>query len=260
MYRNSLKLLGGAVALAMVATNASAVTTIDGNGTIFLNVNDLTTNSSFVFDTGINVASFTGASSIAPIDVTGANWSSFLASKTSASDIVEYSVVGGSSGTSPKETVVFTGTSATQAQPGASVDAAYGALGGLLGQINGGAGINGSTFVSASSPPGGGWATGGYEIVLNNNAVVSDAQSLGQSLGFYKLTTSNPKSTTIIGGYQAFAGSWNLSTAGILSYTVSQVPLPAPLLLLLSGLGLMGVISRRGKSAGEVHFDGAAAV
>lgn len=260
MSRHTLKLLGGAVALALAATNASAVTTIDGNGTIFLNVNDLTTNSSFVFDTGINVASFTGTSSVTGIDVTGTNWSSFLASKTNSNDIVEYSVVGGSSGTSPKETIVFTGTSTTQAQPGANVDAAYGALGGLLGQINNGAGINGSTFVPSSAPTAGGWATGGYEIVLNNNAVVSDAQSLGQSLGFYKLTTSNPKSTTIIGGYQEFLGRWTLSTSGILSYDVVATPLPAPLLLLLSGLGLMGVISRRGKSAGEAQFDGAAAV
>jgi hypothetical protein len=41
-----------------------------------------------------------------------------------------------------------------------------------------------------------------------------------------------------------------LSTAGVLTYgSGSAVPLPTPLLLLLSGLGLMGVVARRSKAA-----------
>jgi hypothetical protein len=37
------------------------------------------------------------------------------------------------------------------------------------------------------------------------------------------------------------------------------VPLPTPLLLLLSGLGLMGVVARRGKGASTDFVPGAAA-
>ena len=43
-----------------------------------------------------------------------------------------------------------------------------------------------------------------------------------------------------------FTGQWNLSAAGVLTYTVpSGTPLPAPLLLLLSGLGMTGLVARR---------------
>jgi hypothetical protein len=55
-----------------------------------------------------------------------------------------------------------------------------------------------------------------------------------------------------------YAGTWDLTNLSTLSYNV--VPLPMPLTLLLSGLALMGIIARRGKSqSSDISFSGAAA-
>ena len=74
----------------------------------------------------------------------------------------------------------------------------------------------------------------------------ADDASIGTALAFYQ----DAASRSVIANGVAFAGTWDLTSAGALTYGgVSAVPLPTPLLLLLSGLGLMGVVARRGKTA-----------
>lgn len=70
------------------------------------------------------------------------------------------------------------------------------------------------------------------------------AANIGTSLNFYE-TLNGPRggmpTTTLL------AGQWLLNSVGQLTYNTSPVPLPAAMWLLLSGLGGLGVISRRKK-------------
>jgi hypothetical protein len=105
-----------------------------------------------------------------------------------------------------------------------------------------------------------GWATSNSETALNGNLKTNDSTAVGTSIAFFKEVTNAPSSQLTKGVVTDLGGVWNFTQSGALSYTTSAVPLPTPLVLLLSGLGLMGVIARRGKSAsGEPTFNGAAA-
>ena len=82
-------------------------------------------------------------------------------------------------------------------------------------------------------------------VASANNTYADDA-AIGTALAFYQ----DAASRSVIANGVAFAGTWDLTSAGTLTYGgVSAVPLPTPLLLLLSGLGLMGVVARRSKTA-----------
>jgi hypothetical protein len=119
--------------------------------------------------------------------------------------------------------------------------------------------VNGSTgsstqslFVTTSGPNANPDAYFGTAFQLapgwpNTLADVGTAQT------FYRLTggTSNLAKAAV-----TTYGTWNL-VGDTLSYT--PVPLPMPVTLLLSGLALMGIIARRGKSGTDVSFSGAAA-
>jgi hypothetical protein len=91
------------------------------------------------------------------------------------------------------------------------------------------------------------WNQGGNEgvvsknIFANPNTPYSDQAALNTSLAFYNVVGST---------VTTFASTWTFSTAtDSLTYgTASAVPLPAPVLLLASALGLMGVVSRRNKA------------
>lgn len=263
----SLRILAGAVSLAL-AGGALANTSGDVNGTIFLTVNDLYTNpttgvsdnTSYVFDTGLSTASFTGTSSYSHNLSGDAAFQSFLSSISPGQQgQVSYSVIGSGGDdatTIPKDVVTYTSSQLPSAtNKGSAVHAAYNDVAQFIAGVSNPS--NGSTFIPASNAAAG-WSTGGFETKLNGQLVANDGAGFNTPLAFYVSASNNPKSTSIAAIQSQFAGLWNLTAAGLLTYSTLPTPLPAPLLLLLSGLGLTAIISRRRGSSVE-RMDGALA-
>jgi len=262
--KSKLKMLLGAAAALGAAGHALAQTNAGSGGTIWLTVNDVTTGSSYLFDTGLAVSSFTGTGSgvVYTQTLSGANWTSFLATldggSLSTTDIMHYGVVSGAAASSSAPVLLdFTGIHTQNAVSDAKADTMWTQVNNFLGTVNNPSG--GSSFFADSSPNTSGWYKGGYETNFNNAAGNTEWSGIGTGMAFYQVS-NNLSGTTALGTASTFAGTWDLSTAGVLTYTVtsSTVPLPAPLLLLLSGLGLTGLVGRRGKpGSDETQANGA---
>jgi hypothetical protein len=259
----TLKLLGGAVALALAGT-ASAVTSAAGGttGTVFLNVVDVTNNTSFFFDTGKTQATFDPNANFSANLGGDANYQAFVAGQANG-DLLDFSVISGTT-SGLNRNVWFTGLAQPVPVVGSQIaqaEAAVEAITSAVNQVTPNASTV-SAYVNLGSTAAAGWATSGDETALNGKLKVADASALGTAIDFFSEITNASNSTLTKGTVSKFAGQWNFTQAGLLTYSVgtSPIPLPAPVLLLLSGLGLMGVIGRRGKSAsGDSMFNGAAA-
>ena len=263
-------LLVGALAVAAsgsVFANTSIAPGSTGDGSLFLNVVDSTAGTSYTLDlSALNssdkVNEFNGANPQSFTLTTDANWTAFTAS-IGATDNVTYNVVGGdtqqgsnrftfTSGAAKGTTAGQVGSSTNQMLKNNNVDP-------FINAVN--ASTNTSTtsiFVqstgASANPPA--YAGTAYQQA---SGIPASFSAVGTAMAFYSLGlngTVNLNKATVT----TYAGTWDLTNLSTLTYSVSAVPLPMPLTLLLSGLALMGVIARRGKSQpADVSLSGFAA-
>jgi hypothetical protein len=246
---NGKKILAGVVAMTLAGV-AVANTSLDATATgdLFLNIVDTTNNTSFLYDTGISQASFSGGGTYNFSLATDANLKSFL----NGSDTFDYSVISATK-TAGASTVDFTGgdnaTFPTPLTPSAFLlNQTQGAVSLFLTFANT---VASTTKNSAVIPTGTAneafWGAaldeGSLSAKLFNASQppYADNAALGTPLSFFQAVGST---------LTTFTGTWNFSAASdLLSYAQGTtggspppppVPLPSTLLLLLSGVGLVG--------------------
>jgi hypothetical protein len=258
----SLKLKALAAAAALFATgSAFANTNLDtaNLGSIWVNVDDTSNSTSFAYDTGLNQSTVTGSTTSFSVDTSLAsdpNWQSFL-SNTKSGDNITYNVVSLSGLGAGGATIYTTGAAKPSSVQNANISTPANAAETVAGFINSTASTtSNSAYITAGNSlanwstnlDGGSWG--------GNLGGVQENASLGTSLNFYEILGTTAVKATV----STFAYTWDLTSAGLLTYnpTTSTVPVPAPFGLLVAGLALMGVIARRGKSTGG-DFGGAAA-
>jgi len=272
----TLKLLVGAVALTAAGSVFANTSLKDGNatggGSLFLNVVDTTNSTSFVFDTGLTLSSFTGNSPLTYNLSTDANWNSFLTG--AGSDALQYNVVGVTTNAAGGQyNVAFTSNAATGTSVGKVGSTSNGTLQSVANLNPFIAAINASTSSTSNSLYvqdtganandaayfGNNYSIGGGFTTTTTTSGIKDIYAAGTATKFYELSPNgdinNISAKALV---TAFAGTWNL-VGSTLSYTVSSVPLPDSLGLLLGGVALMGLIARRGKSNDAAGLPGAAA-
>jgi hypothetical protein len=257
-------LLVGAVATAAsgsVFANTNIIPGSTGDGSLFLNVVDQTSQTSYTLDLSAFSASnkvneFNGSAGQSFTLTGDANWSSFTNSIVSG-DTVVFNVVGADTSKTAQAQISFTsagtvGANTTNTQiRNQSWDA-------FLNAVNSTQQASTTSIFASASGNAAAYAGTG---VQSAGGVPNTYATVGTAMNFYNLTATSVTGNNLTKpAPSVYAGTWNLTDLSTLTYSVSSVPLPMPLTLLLSGLALMGVIARRGKSqSGDVSLSGLAA-
>lgn len=244
-----LKALTVAAVAAMSLSGAANAIPLNN---MFLVAYDTALNNSFVADLGFAASTFTNTTLATPITFTGnSNWDSFIANSTAANRV--YQVLGYDGANN-----MYT-TSSDMTTPGATskFNLASGSF------ISGGNFFNflnnntGATNYVASTAAFGKASEIGSD--WNTSYSFTTTAALGANDNFYKITKpagAKPSTNLVLTTYtgDTTANSyWNLSTAGVLSFTapsaVAAVPEADTSAMMLAGLGLMGFVARRRKNS-----------
>jgi hypothetical protein len=238
-------LAGAAAAIAMSGA-AMANTNLDGTttGDLFLNIVNTSNNTSFLFDTGISEASFNGGAYYSFNLASDPNYTAFAG----ASGTLDYSVLSSTNtgATNPtRDTVFLTSTITPPAGDvtHAAQSAAQTTISAFLGLANTATSSTSNSALLSTSLYWGSSLTEGEvssQLLGVGLAPYADSTAPGTALAFYGENA---------GTLTTFASDWNLNGAVLTYGTATAVPLPTPLLLLLSGLGFMGTVARRKKTA-----------
>lgn len=253
---SKLTALAGAVALALGGTAMAntSLTASSPTGDVWINVVDATNNTSFLYDTGVSLASFNPNSTYTYNFTTDANYQAFVAGQTAGGgDVIDYSVLAGTKTTATPNvgTMLFTSVSGPGPVVGTSMSNAITNSNSFLSQANA---VFSSTTNSVLLGATNTWGQVAYEQSVSSNLGViwgSPGTGVGVLAGtaanFYEEVSNALRSGNTYATLTTLAGTWNFSTASGTAVYSAAVPLPTPVLLLLSGLGLMGVVARRGK-------------
>jgi hypothetical protein len=251
--KSTLKILVGAVATAIAGTAMANTTLNTTTGDLFLNIENTANNTSYLFDTGVTQAQFNSDGNYSFNLSSDSALTGFLATDAGTNDAnFMYSVVSATqAGNGPGATfnVYTTGNSNVAPLPASNYNnsQATAPIKQFLAAANL---VTTTSSTSVVLGTGSDWGQGLTEGELSNNEFnvtltpYGDESALNTAMAFYgQYGGTSPSSTT-------FDHTWDFTTSNdTLSYNPAPVPLPTPVLLLLSGLGLMGAVARRAKLA-----------
>ena len=254
-------LVAAAVATITLSGAANAVV----NNEMFLVAYDATASKTFIAALGAagSVSAFTGSANLSVNYATDANWTNFITGATAGG--VTYQVLGfNQTGIPGAYNAADKVVASTNLVPGAFNNTAMNALMldvgsptgsfiGLFKSLNSVVTGTSTGLVAGTGSDSG--AAVGTNIFTKYNAFDATA-ALGTDLGFYSITrpasavgvTQEIKTQYLQGAAGSARDTWNLSSAGLLTYTgaaVAAVPEADTSAMMLAGLGLMGFVARR---------------
>lgn len=258
-----MKLIALAVAGLAAVGNANAAWNgtgdFDGNSELFMFVYDSNANLQAFFDLGVNITDFTADLKSAPGTnnvwnlagntttglggVTGSwsnSWNTYVAGASMSNSLwmvgaMEFDALAIAMTTSNTDPAIIAGQDDTVLQnfPAGIAPAANA-------NLPGHSVANGSNTAATSGNPVGVIGSG-FAPSWNSNFVGNSWASVGTAQNAYFLQSN------FLGGAATvtpYAGQFNLTSAGVLSYT-APVPEPETYALMLAGLGMVGLIARR---------------
>ena len=237
-----------AIAAMSLSGVANAIPTTD----MFVVAFDSVTKNSFVASLGFSASTFTNTTQSVNYSA-DANWATFAANSTAAN--TAYQVLGWNGSTLSGTGAVYTTsndiTDAGQTSRFNQATAQFGAGGIFLSFLSNNP--SATNYVASSAVFGKGSDIGIDWATAFNNFTTTAA--LGTNDNFYKISKpTGAKSVTplLLTTYTGDANAnsyWNLSTTGVLNYTVptavAAIPEADTSAMMLAGLGLMGFVARR---------------